>query len=358
MTKSICLFNHKGGVSKTTTSFNLGWSLANFGKKTLVVDLDSQCNLTGLVLGYNAVNDETMDSFYSSRQNLTMKPIVKSLIDGVSAEDYIKTENGKLLKTTHENLLLLPGHLDIADLDSQISLSLKIASGVPATKNIPGNLPKILQEIASRENIDYLIYDLSPNVGGLNEVVLMSSNYFIVPTTPDYFCLQAIGSLEKNITKWHTEIARFKSDNKFDNNGSFPIRNQPMFIGAIQQRYRPRNEKPATSFQKWIDMIGDSINKKLVPSLDKINCVISRQLIQEKLDGTSLKPYDLAHVPDFNSLIAISQQLSKPAFALTDDEIKNVGKVFGHAEQTMLTSRDNFLNTFKELGQRVLSLTT
>ncbi len=275
MTKSVCLFNHKGGVSKTTTAFNLGWSLAILGKKVLMVDLDSQCNLTGLVLGYMAVEDENMNVFYSSRENLTMKPIVEALINGNTPEAYINNEKGKLLVTTNENLFLLAGHLDIADLDSQISLSLKIASGVPATKNIPGNLPKILQDIARRENIDYLIYDLSPNVGGLNEVILMSSDYFIVPTSPDYFCLQAISSLEKNIRKWHTEITRFKSDNKFDNR-TFPIRNQPMFLGAIQQRYRPRNEKPAKSFQKWIDIIREAVNKKLVPSLEQINCVISK----------------------------------------------------------------------------------
>src|SRR5439155_17943268 len=175
MTKSICLFNHKGGVSKTTTSFHLGWSLAALGKKVLMVDLDSQCNLTGLVLGYTAVDDDKMDSYYSSRQNLTMKPIVEALINGISPDDFIKTETGKLLKTMNENLFLLSGYIDIADLDSQISLSLKIAPGVPITRNIPGNLPKMLQEIARRENMDYLIYDLSPNVGGLNEVILMSS---------------------------------------------------------------------------------------------------------------------------------------------------------------------------------------
>ena len=92
--------------------------------------------------------------------------------------------------------------------------------------------------------------------------------------------------------------------------------------------------------------------------LEQINCVISKSRIAEELSNTGLNPYDLAHVLDFNSLIAISQQLSKPAFALTDEDIKETGKVFGHAEKTMLTSRDNFSAVFRELGQRVLSLTS
>lgn len=355
--KSICLFNHKGGVSKTTTSFNLGWSLADLGFKVLMVDLDSQCNLTGLVLGYSAVNEDDMDTFYNSRENLTMKPVIEALINGRSPTDFNKQETGLVLKTSNQNLFLLPGHLDISDLDSQISLSLKIASGVPAMKSMPGNLPEMLQAIAKRENADYMIFDLSPNVGGLNEVILMSSDYFIVPTSPDYFCLQAVSSLEKNIVKWHTEIKRFRSDNNFDTK-NYSIKNQPVFLGAVQQRYRPRNEKHAQSFQKWIDIIRKAINEKLAPSLKKIDCVIPKDKIEQVLTQSGLQPYDLAHIPDFNSLIAISQQLSKPAFALTDDEIRSVGKVFGHAEQTMIASRDNFSTIFGELAERVIKLTT
>lgn len=353
--KSICLFNHKGGVSKTTTTFNLGWSLARLGYQVLMVDLDSQANLTGLVLGYSAIDDDKMDAFYASRANLTMKPIVEALINGIAPAEFMKTDVGQVLQTGHENLKLLPGHLDTADLDSQISVSLKIASGIPATRNIPGNLPMMLQEVAKKENADYVIYDLSPNVGGLNEVILMSSDFFIVPTSPDYFCLQAIGSLEKNITKWHKEISRFKEDNKFDTR-AFPIRNAPKFLGAIQQRYRPRNEKPSISFQAWIDKIRAAIDSKLVPSLKKIDCVIDKNEVQKTLKG-DLKAYDLAHVPDFNSLIAISQQLAKPIFALTDGEIKITGRVFGHAEETMIASRDNFDKIFNELGERIVALT-
>ena len=136
MPKSICFFNHKGGVSKTTTTFNLGWALAQMDYKVLMVDLDSQSNLTGLVLGYQAVDDEQMESFYANRNNLTIKPIVEALIDGVSPSDFMKTDKSKIFKTKNSNLFLLPGHLDIAELDSQISVSLKIASGIPATRNI------------------------------------------------------------------------------------------------------------------------------------------------------------------------------------------------------------------------------
>lgn len=357
MTISISLFNHKGGVSKTTTAFNLGWSLAELGHRVLIIDLDSQSNLTGLVLGYQAIDEDHMERFYASRDNLTMKPIVEALIGGVSPADFARTYQGGLTATGHPNLLLLPGHLDVADLDAQISVSLKIASGIPATRNIPGNLPAVLQAVADQCSADYVIYDLSPNVGGLNEVVVMSSDYFIVPTSPDYFCLQAIGSLEKNIVKWHREIRRFREDNGFESR-AFPIRNEPKFLGTVQQRYRPRNERPSVSFQAWIDRIRGAVNSRLVPSLSVLGCVVPESDIRQALGGSDLQPYDIAHVPDFNSLIAISQQLSKPVFALTDHEIRTTGRVFGHAEETMLENRNKFREIFTKLAERVVFLTS
>ena len=330
--------------------------MADKGKKVLLVDLDSQCNLTGIVLGFNAIDDTAMESFYSSRNNLTMRPIVDALINGMQPDSYIASETtSSFQKTKNENLFLLPGHLDVSDLDSQISVSLKISAGVPATRNIPGNLPKIIQALAQNKGFDYIIYDLSPNVGGLNEVVLMSSDYFIVPTSPDFFCWQAVGSLTKNIQKWHTEIARFKTENQFGLD--YSIKNRPQFIGSIQQRYRPRNEKPAKSFDGWITKIRGSVNTTLVPALEKINCVVPKQAIMSAIAGSGLEAYDLAQIPDFNSLIAISQQLSKPIYSLTDSEINKTGNVFGHALNTMTESRDGFLATFQELASRVLALT-
>lgn len=356
MAKSICFFNHKGGVSKTTTAFNIGWELANQGKRVLLVDLDSQCNLTGMVLGFSKIFDG-LEGFYSSRNNLTMGPIVDFLINGGQPEGYLESDSGRLTNTLNNNLFLLPGHLSISELDSQISVSLKIAAGIPATKNIPGNLPKTLQIIADKNDIDYVIYDLSPNVGGLNEVILMSSDYFIVPATPDFFCWQAVKSLAINIPKWHAELSLFKLSN--DSASAKAIKNRPKFIGMIQQRYRPRNGAPAKSFDLWISKIREAVDDILVPQLESIHCVADKETIQSILDenpDNSLSAYDLAHISDFNSLIAISQTLSVPVFDITDQDIKDSGQ-FGHALNTMKENRTSFKEQFSLLAERTIKIT-
>ena len=70
MAKSIAFFNNKGGVSKTTTCFNLGWMLAERGNKVVMVDADPQCNLTGMVLDLS--QEDALGRFYEEHpeQNL------------------------------------------------------------------------------------------------------------------------------------------------------------------------------------------------------------------------------------------------------------------------------------------------
>src|SRR5258708_38577818 len=80
MAPIIALFNHKGGVSKTTTAFNLGWAMAERGKRVLIVDGDPQCNLTGTVLGFDGVSD--FSAFYKKypEANIStcLEPIFKA----------------------------------------------------------------------------------------------------------------------------------------------------------------------------------------------------------------------------------------------------------------------------------------
>jgi cellulose biosynthesis protein BcsQ len=349
--KRICLFNHKGGVSKTTTAFNLGWSMADSGKRVLLVDCDSQCNLSGLILGYDDNYKENMEAFYNNKQNMTMRDIVPSITSAVAPDIFLSTKReSSVYQTKNNNLFLLPGYFDISDLDSQISLSLKISYSVPAVRDIPGNFISLIDKIATRNNIEYIIYDLSPSVGALNSIILMASDYFIVPTSPDYFCLQAVHSLAVNIPKWKKEIERFKDLENLNNN-DYPIKNKTCFLGVVQQKYRPRNNNPAKSYQDWIDKIRRAVVDVLVPLLREHDCVVNEDKFKKIIAENP--PYDLAYIPDFNSLIAISQSLSKPVFSLTDEEIGRAGKV----QQTMEGNRDNFRNIFSKLADDVIKLT-
>ena len=91
----ISLFNHKGGVSKTTTTFHLGWKLAQLGKRVLIVDADPQCNLTGLTLGIE--DYDSLFKFYDSRQNGNIYESIRPVFEGEDLE--IKPAKIPKLKT-------------------------------------------------------------------------------------------------------------------------------------------------------------------------------------------------------------------------------------------------------------------
>jgi cellulose biosynthesis protein BcsQ len=55
--KRLSIVNHKGGVGKTTLTFNIATQLAVMGKRVLLVDADPQCNLTAYVIDGEVLDD-------------------------------------------------------------------------------------------------------------------------------------------------------------------------------------------------------------------------------------------------------------------------------------------------------------
>lgn len=337
---TISLFNHKGGVSKTTTTFNLGWALADSGLRVMIVDGDPQCNLTGTVLGFSGVDD--FDSFYATKPDANISAGLTPVLQGSGQ----RLKPIPLADTPHPNLFLLAGNITLATNETQIAVALSTSTAIPALQNIPGSIGSLLSITAQNSNIDIVLVDMSPSVGALNQCFLMSSDYFIVPTSPDYYCNQAITSLSSVIPAWNKAVMQFRETNLV-----YPLpANPPKFCGIISQRYRPRSGAPAKSFQQWIDKIKQTVDTELVPVLIKDNMVITPA---EFLDsGAPDGPYNLANVPDFNSLIAQSQKYNRPVFALTDKEIEQAGVIL----DTMKESRDNFATTFKQLASSIRTI--
>ncbi|MBO2684976.1 ParA family protein [Shewanella algae] len=340
--KLISMFNHKGGVSKTTTTFNLGWMLAEQGKKVLIVDADPQCNLTALVLGFNSAED--VEEIYASQPLCDIFSCVEPVIDGSMGQVRIPNP----LETSKENLHLLCGNIHLSEIETQISVALTTSASIPAIRNIPGCIGEMLRAAGRHHEYDYVIVDMSPSVGALNQCLLMSSDYFIVPTSPDFFCAQAIQSLSKVVPRWNTEIGPFRGEAI---TYAFP-NDPPKFIGFISQKYRPRNGGPARSFQNWIDRIKATVLECLYPKLYPIGMSISQDDFQENC--RSDEPFNLANISDFNSLIAKSQDHNVPVFSLTDEQIGQTG----HILENMRGNRDDFRNTFESLARDVVSLTS
>lgn len=127
--KKIVIFNHKGGVSKTTSVFHIGWALANAGKKVLLVDADPQCNLTAMFLGAD------FENYYieEATGNQNIKDGVAPAFAG--APRPIEPITCPVQK--NPNLYLLPGHPDIGLFESSLRM-VQDSPSVFQMMNMPG----------------------------------------------------------------------------------------------------------------------------------------------------------------------------------------------------------------------------
>jgi len=147
----IAIINNKGGVGKTATAVNLGHALALLGKKVLVVDMDSQCNATGL-LAQELKSDQP------------------SLYDLLASEN--ADASACITPATHENLFLLPNVPETAGLEPEL------IAGAPDSFF---RLRKAIRDYAL-EHFDFTLLDNPPNMGTFVISSLLASDFVIVPT--------------------------------------------------------------------------------------------------------------------------------------------------------------------------------
>ena len=164
--------NQKGGVGKTTTSVNLGASLADLGYRVLVVDLDPQGNAT-TGLGVNA--REVESSIYDV------------IMSDTNIEDCIEP-------TSLKNLFVAPATIDLAGAEIEL---------VPAFSR-ELKLRRALHEI--REDYDYILIDCPPSLGLLTVNGLAAADDVLVPIQCEYYALEGLSQLIRNVTLVRTNL--------------------------------------------------------------------------------------------------------------------------------------------------------
>lgn len=168
--KVIALQNQKGGVGKTTVSQNLSIGLAQEGKKTLLIDLDSQANAT---YGFGVVLEELGRSDLSTAQ--VMSPYEQTGLRDI------------LLKMEQENLWLAPA-------DLALSRTSAMLHGV--------NFKEVILRDALRQvvaDFDYILIDCPPSLDILPMNAFVAADIVIIPIQPEGYGFKGLRDLISTI---------------------------------------------------------------------------------------------------------------------------------------------------------------
>lgn len=160
----IALMNQKGGVGKTTTTVNLGASLAELGQRVCLIDMDPQAHLT-INFGVEPTPDKP------SLYNVLVEEM--SFLEAIHRVD--------------ERVALVPSSIDLAA--AEIEMVSIIGRELVLKKRIE----------AAQHDFDFILMDCPPSLGLLTINALAVAGEVIIPMQPHFLALQGVGKLLETV---------------------------------------------------------------------------------------------------------------------------------------------------------------
>ena len=167
--KIISICNQKGGVAKTTSTYNIATLSALSGRKTLMIDLDSQASLT----------------ISTGTEPLDFENNIATIFDDIIQGQSKKVDVTKAIYPVAdiENLFIIPSIIDLASKETLLNT-------VTAKEQ---TLKRILKHI--KDDYDYIFIDCGPSLGNLTINALSASDLVLIPTEADYLSYRGLGDL-------------------------------------------------------------------------------------------------------------------------------------------------------------------
>jgi cellulose biosynthesis protein BcsQ len=284
----LVLYNHKGGVGKTTLTVNIASALAAAGKRVLLVDADPQCNITSYLVEANVVNKWLDESDTESGTTIwsAIKPVAESSGPVKRIEPYERLKG----------IYLIPGDIKLSEFEQDLNqiwtecLQRKVRGFKGASA-----ISELVADAASRVKADFVFYDVGPNIGPLNRVVLLDCSHFIVPAACDLFSTRALSTLGHSLDSWIREwqvISQLAPDN------TLLLPGKPTFLGYILQKFRVYGGTISEGFSHYAALLEKAANADIATVLRKID---------KSLASTSLSYNKLGQVKDFGQIAARAQ---------------------------------------------------
>lgn len=294
--KSLALFNNKGGVGKTTLTFNLAHVLARLGKRVVVLDYDPQCNISAIFL-----EEETIEEIWNGT---APERHVAGCVDAVRRGKG-DVRNPRLVEVA-DNLWLLPGHLDLSRFEQTLAQEWPgtMASDNERALDVTTALD-LLSDLAARAvDAEIVLFDVGPSLGALNRAALLACDAVILPLAPDLFSLQGLKNVGPTLREWRKDwttvrTARMAGRPQADLD---PHGFQP--VGYIVQQHLARVDRPVRAYAKWVEQIPETYHRFV---LDEPPPAV---------DDSHPDPERVALIRHFASLVPFAQIARKPLFDL------------------------------------------
>jgi len=315
--KRLCIFNHKGGVGKTTLTFNVASEIAKLGKRVLLVDSDPQCNLTAYLIE-SEVLDDLLDHS-DSKKGETIWSAVKPIVEATGSVRAIPPYE------VSSDLYLLPGDIRLSDFEGDLNdfwreCIQRKRRGFAGT----AALSALVNELCGEYDIDIVFYDAGPNIGPLNRAIILDCDHFIVAAAYDLFSARALKTLGRTLFTW---ISDWQTVAQLAPEDTYLLPGRPTFLGYIPQDFAVYRGVVAARHKHYMHALDEGIERDIVEILRPLGVIPKR------------RNHKLGEIKDFKSLVAASQREGLPLASVQ----------VGNADQKLAARL-----AFKGIAQKIL----